>query len=381
MFCSFEARQLLDSRGKATVEAVVSGFSGIAPSGASTGKHELPEKRGKNGFLDAVKKINSLKPVDFSNLSKFDRWVAGLDLGSNASTALSFAAARAFAAEKKLPLWNYLSVFSHQTPNLPFLQLNLINGGKHAGLENDVQEHSFVSKEKTLGARVWAGASVYQELKVLLVKKFGPKAGLVGDEGGFVVGSSAEERLALLEKACDNAGVKPLFALDCAASEFYGGKNYKLGKKTFTKEKLVAYYEKLSQDFSLDSIEDGFAEDDWAGWILLNKALGKKLLVIGDDLLVTNAMRVSESVEKKACNSLLVKPNQVGSITAAVSACKAARKNGLKLVASHRSGETEDSFMAHFAAGLGCEYAKFGAPCRSERLAKYNELLRIEEAF
>jgi enolase len=172
-----------------------------------------------------------------------------------------------------------------------------------------------------------------------------------------------------------------LFGLDAAATEFFDGKDYQIGKKWFTQEKLLEYYEKLSEGFALDSIEDGFAEDDWRGWREMTAALGKKMLVIGDDLLVTKKERVEMAVEKNACNAMIIKPNQVGSVTAAVSAAKCARKNGFKLVVSHRSGETEDPFISHLAVGLGVEYVKFGAPCRSERLAKYNELLRISEAF
>lgn len=380
MVFSFKARQVLDSRGRHTIQAEINGFTGTAPSGASTGSHELPEQRGKNGFQDQVTKINLLKPQAFSSLSAFDEHVGKLGLGSSASTALSFAAARAFANQEGLSLWKFLSKTSNSKPKMPFLQFNVLNGGKHAGLENDFQEHMYVAKHKTFVERVFAGASVYSELKSALVKSFGARGALVADEGGFApqIGT-LRERFKLIEKAAQNAGQPPLLALDAAASEFYDGKIYSVDNKAFTASELAVFYSKIAGDFQLDSIEDGLAEDDWAGWVELNRVLGKKMLIIGDDLLVTQKSRVLEAASKTACNALLVKPNQVGSVSLAIEAVSEARRHGMKIVVSHRSGETEDPFIAHLAVGLGADYTKFGAPCRSERLAKYNELLKISE--
>lgn len=377
---SLKARQVYDSRGRLTVEACVGGFTGIAPSGASTGSHELPEKRSNDGFVWQVEKINSLPDQDFDSLQVFDGFIESLELGSTASTALSFAAARAFAASNGIRLWEFISRLSSSKPKMPFLQFNVINGGKHAGMKNDVQEHMFVSKHASFKDRVAAGARVYTELKKLLVRK-NAQATLVADEGGFAPAhlKTAEKRLDLMEKACENAGETPLFALDSAASEFYDGRNYVLSGKKLFSDKLLAYYDKLVSKYAFDSIEDGFAEDDWPAWKAMTERLGSKIAIIGDDLLVTSESRVKEAIARKACNALLVKPNQVGSVTKAIEAVRLARQNGLKIVVSHRSGETEDAFIAHLAVGLGADYAKFGAPCRSERLAKYNELLRISE--
>ena len=400
------ARQVLDSRGNPTVEAELKTnkgvFTSIVPSGASTGVHEALEMRdggpaylGK-GVLNAVKHANSeiasaIKGKDFSSQSELDDFLIALDgtenkskLGANAILGVSMAFTRAMASEKNLELYEYIAELSgNKKFILPVPQLNVLNGGKHAGKEADIQEHLLMPiKFNSYSEAIRAGTETYHTLKKLLKKKFGASATLLGDEGGFVPPmDNVEDRLELMLKAVDEAGYsgKIKIALDSASSEFYKNGVYSIGDNSFSGGELTDFYAELVEKFDIISIEDGMAEDDWESWQTLTSKLGSKIQIVGDDLLVTNVERIKTALEKKACNSLLLKVNQIGTVTESINAANLAIKNNWSVVVSHRSGETEDSFIADLVVGLGTGQSKFGATARSERIAKYNQLLRIEE--
>ena len=403
-----KAREVLDSRGNPTVEVdlFTNSFSvnAIVPSGASTGIHEALELRdgekrysGK-GVLKAVDNVNRMIAkkiigMDCRQQKGIDNMLIELDgtenksnLGANAILGVSMAVCKAGAICQDLKLYEYIQKLSNSKKLiLPIPQMNVINSGKHAGTENDVQEHMIMPIGfKSFNDALRAGAETYHELKKILKEKYGAKATLLGDEGGFAPQiADVEERLELLLKAIGETGYdgKIKLALDCAASEFYDEKKqeYSISDKKFDRNELVDYYSSLVKKFSIVSIEDGFAQDDWVGWKIFNKELGKKVQIVGDDLLVTNVKRIKKALEEKACNSLLLKVNQIGSIAESITAANASFKNRWNVIVSHRSGETEDSFIADLAVGIGANQSKFGAPARSERTAKYNQLLRIEE--
>jgi enolase len=307
-------------------------------------------------------------------------------LGANATLAVSMAAARAGAGSNGMHVFQYLAEFTKKNPCLlPVPQMNVINGGVHAGQKNDIQEHMIMpvgAKSFSEGLRM--GAECYHELKEIIKKKF--KTTLVGDEGGFVPPlKSVEERFGLMEEAVQYAGYKlkkdVVFAIDAASSEFYANKKYTLYEKKYSADELLDYYNNLCKTYSIYSIEDGFAEDDWTAWQNFTKEMGNKVQIVGDDLLVTNPERIAAAVQKKACNALLLKVNQIGTVTEALKAAKIAQDNNWKVIVSHRSGETEDTFIADLAVALNAGQSKFGAPARTDRVAKYNQLLRIEEAL
>jgi len=263
--------------------------------------------------------------------------------------------------------------------------MNVINSGKHAGVEHDIQEHMIMPVEfKNFSSALRAGVETYHTLKNILKKKYGAKSILLGDEGGFAPPiENINERLELLIKSIEESGYsgKIKLALDCAASEFYNEKSgkYIILDKEYTPNELIDFYKNLIKKFPIVSVEDGFSQDDWEGWRLFTHEVGNKVQIVGDDLLVTNIMRIRKALEEKACNALLLKVNQVGTVTESISAANISSKNKWNIVVSHRSGETEDSFIADLCVGLGTGQCKFGAPARSERTAKYNRLLIIEE--
>lgn len=407
-----KAREILDSRGNPTLEAEVlvnkKWFRASIPSGTSTGRYEAVELRdgsrrynGK-GVLNAVANVNieisgRLVGMDIMSQRAIDEALIHLDdtytkhiLGANAILAVSLACARAAAAHEKIPLFSYISQLTRKNKFLlPVPQMNVINGGLHTGLKknNDVQEHLLLP----IGAKSFAeglqiGTECYHALKEIIVKKFRAQGALVADEGGFVPPvKSVSERLELMEKAVENAGYMMkkdvVFALDAAATHFFDGKMYTIGTKKYTAAALLDYYKALCREYPIYSLEDGFDEDDWGSWINLMKEIGKKVQIVGDDLLVTNPKRIREAIKKNACNALLLKVNQIGTLTEALDAAKLAQGNGWNVIVSHRSGETEDTFIADLAVGISAGQCKFGAPCRSERTAKYNQLLRIEEGL
>ncbi len=425
------AREILDSRGNPTVECDVILHGGVmgraaVPSGASTGKHEAHELRdgGRRfhglGVAAAVDNINSVISrkiigMDCTRQHQLDEFMIKLDgseskslLGANAILAVSLAASRAAAASLKQPLYRYLANMisaaalenkwqsaSHpsikrlksRTFILPVPFCNVINGGKHAGSSLKIQEFMVVPTGfDSFKAAIAAVSEVYHELKSLLQKRFGKSSVNVGDEGGFAPQlSTAEAALALLESATATTGYsgKIRFAIDAAASEFYSSreKKYEVASGKFlTAAEMVDYYAGLVKDFSIVSVEDPFEQESFGAFAELTKKLAlMNVQVVGDDLLVTNVGRIREAVSKGSCNCLLLKVNQIGTLSESIAAATLAMGEGWKVMVSHRSGETEDTFIADLAVALGCGQLKSGASARSERTAKYNRLLRIEE--
>jgi len=402
-----KAREILDSRGWPTLEAEVvlsDGSSGRAavPSGASTGRHEAVELRdgdaarfsGK-GVLRAVANVNEIiapalaglpaddQPAVDQRLIELDGTANKSKLGANAILAASLAVARAAANSKGQPLYRYLSDDSDY--RLPVPLLNILNGGRHAADSTDFQEFMVVPAGATsFSQALRMGAEVYHSLKAVL-KDRGLNTS-VGDEGGFAPAlSSNKEALELIILAISQAGYKPgrdcFLALDPAASEFYRDGKYVLAREglALTSEQMVEFYVNWVADYPIISIEDGLAEDDWDGWRLLTQRLGSEVQLVGDDLYVTNIDRLRRGIELAASNSILIKPNQIGTLTETVAAVRMAKDVGWTAVVSHRSGETEDTTIADLSVGLDIGQIKTGAPARTERTAKYNRLLRIEE--
>ncbi len=400
-----KAKEILDSRGNPTVEVELftdlNRFLASVPSGTSVGKYEAKEMRdGGNrykgkGVLKAIKNIEKiiapkLKGLEVNNQKKIDEILIALDgtddkskLGANAILPVSMAVCRAGAFAQNIPLYQYIKeIFNFQFSifNLPLPCFNIINGGAHAGNDLDFQEFMIVPQFDQFSKNLQAGSEIYQTLKEILKKDFGEKAINVGDEGGFAPQlSTAEQALDLMVKAIEIAGYKSKIkiALDVAASEFYKDKKY--GEKT--RDKMTDYYLELIKKYPIISIEDPFNQDDFEGWQkIFNLQLSNfNLLIIGDDLLVTNPIRIKMAKKKNLCNGLLLKINQIGTISEALMAVKLAQSYNWKVMASHRSGETNDNFIADLAVGVGADYLKSGAPARGERVAKYNRLLKIEE--
>ncbi len=400
-----KAREILDSRGNPTVEVDVYTWAGMAraavPSGASTGKHEAVELRdggkryGGKGVLNAVENVNgliagSLKGKDVREQAKIDEHLIELDgtenkskLGANALLGVSMAVCKAAAMGKGMSLFKYIaSLAQTKDMKLPVPSMNVINGGAHAGNKLDIQEFMIQPFGDTFAESMRMGAETYHVLKKIIKEKHGQDAINVGDEGGFAAPiNSTTEALDMITKAIDEAGYhgKIMIALDSAASGFYKDGNYHLDGKKLTVEELVDFYADLSKKYPILSMEDPFDEEDWHGFAALTEKIGKKVTVIGDDLLVTNVKRIKKAVEMDACNGLLLKVNQIGTVTEAMHAAKYAMENGWRVMVSHRSGETSDSFIADLVVGLNTGIIKTGAPCRSERNSKYNQLIRIEE--
>jgi enolase len=401
------AREILDSRGNPTVEVDVlleSGAFGRAavPSGASTGSREAVELRdgdkkryGGKGVRKACEAVNgeifeALAGIEADDQLFIDRTMIDLDgtankkrLGANAILGVSLAVAKASAEEAGLPLYRYVGgAFAHA---LPVPLMNIINGGKHADNPIDIQEFMIMPMgAATVADAVRMGAEVFHALKKAL-SDAGHNTN-VGDEGGFAPNlKSAEEALAFIVKAIEKAGYKPgddvALALDCASSEYFQkGKYAMTGEgKTLDSAANVKYLEKLVKKFPIVSIEDGMAEDDWEGWAMLTKALGSKIQLVGDDIFVTNPAILKEGIAKGIANSILVKVNQIGTLSETLEAVEMAHKAGYTAVMSHRSGETEDSTIADLAVATNCGQIKTGSLSRSDRLAKYNQLIRIEE--
>lgn len=411
-----KAREILDSRGNPTVEAEVICEAGIAgrasvPSGASTGKFEALELRDRDekdrydgkGVNKAVANVNvDIKDIvaghSVTEQMHLDRMMIAYDgtenksrLGANAMLSVSMASARAGAEMSGLPLFQYLGgTYAHI---LPVPMMNIINGGAHTTSALDFQEFMIMP----VGACCFRealrmGTEVYHVLRKLLLEDGHVTA--VGDEGGFAPNlKNAEEALDYLVRAVEKAGYKPgedvTFAMDAAASELY---NDETGKYIFEGEgrlkgspvvrsadEMIAYYKKLTEKYPLRSIEDGLDEEDWEGWVHMTRELGDRVQLVGDDLFVTNSARLQRGIRMGAANAILIKLNQIGSVSEAMEAIETAKRAGYKVIVSHRSGETEDSFIADLAVGVNAGQIKTGAPCRSDRVAKYNQLLRIED--
>jgi len=409
---SVRARQVIDSRGNPTVEAEIyltGGASGRAavPSGASTGEHEALELRdgdasrylGK-GVLKAVENINThiaraIAGSDAADQKSLDRKILALDgtankgkLGANAVLAVSMAAARAAAAQLGQPLYKYLARYSSvaESSTLPVPMMNILNGGAHADNSVDFQEFMVmpVGAPSFSEALRW-GVEVFHKLKGVLKKRGYSTA--VGDEGGFAPNcKSNDEAIEVVLEAITAAGYKPgaqlAIALDPAASEFFDKSNYvfkKSDKSARSSEKMVEYWADWCRKYPIVSIEDGLAEDDWAGWKKQTQEMGGKVQLVGDDLFVTNTQRLARGISEKVGNAILIKLNQIGSVTETIEAIEMARKAGYASIISHRSGETEDTFIADLAVATSAGQIKTGSASRTDRVAKYNQLLRIEE--
>ncbi|PIR74696.1 MAG: phosphopyruvate hydratase [Candidatus Magasanikbacteria bacterium CG10_big_fil_rev_8_21_14_0_10_47_10] len=407
---NISAREILDSRGNPTVEATVTledGSVGVAavPSGASTGSHEALELRdgsrrrfGGKGVLKAVKNVNTLigkqlKGMDARRQRLVDTAMIDLDgtpnkatLGSNAILAVSLAVARAAAQSEKMPLYRYLRKayrLKEKEWRMPVATMNVINGGRHADNNLSVQEFMIVPRHRKFAERVRIGSQVFHSLAQLLNKKGYNTA--VGDEGGFAPNLvNNEQALKLLTDAVKSAGFEPgkdvFFAMDVAASEFFrGGKYYLMSnKQASTADKLMRVLGLWLKKYPIVSIEDPLAEDDWDNWKLFTKKYGKHVTVVGDDLFVTNVERIQKGVDMGVANAVLIKLNQIGSLSETIDAIYLARKNGYKISVSHRSGETADTFIADLAVAVNAEYLKSGSMSRSERVEKYNRVMQIE---
>ena len=404
------ARQILDSRGNPTVEAEVITENGIlgraaVPSGASTGKHEAVELRdddkevyGGKGVLQAVKNINKQIEKELLGVSVFeqqmiDRVMLEADgtknkskLGANAILAVSLAAAHAAANELGMPLYRYVGGVNART--LPVPMMNILNGGAHADNKIDFQEFMVMPfGAASFSEALRMGVEVFHQLKSVLKKK--GYSTNVGDEGGFAPNiQSNEEAIETVLKAIEEAGYSPgkdiWIAMDAAVSELWDEKKkqyvfHKSGSKAMSSDEMVEFWKKWIKKYPIVSIEDGLAEDDWAGWQKLTTAIGDKVQLVGDDLFVTNVTRLQKGIDEKIANSILIKVNQIGSLSETINAVDLAHRNAYSTVMSHRSGETEDTTIADLAVALNCGQIKTGSASRSDRIAKYNQLLRIEE--
>jgi enolase len=402
------AREILDSRGNPTVEAEVKLSDGTigraaVPSGASTGEHEAvelrdddPKRYGGKGVLKAVGNVNNaiaraLKGLDARDQGEIDRILIELDgtpnksnLGANALLAVSLATARAAANHQRLPLYRYLGGPDART--LPVPMMNIVNGGAHADNNVDFQEFMIVP----VGAAKFSealrtGAEIFHRLKSVL--KLKGYATSVGDEGGFAPNLKSNEEaietiLEAIEQAGYRAGSEVLLALDPAASEFYDGESYLFKKsdgRKLSSDQMSSFWQEWARKYPIISIEDGMAENDWAGWKAMTDAMGSRVQLVGDDLFVTNTKFLRRGIELGVANSILIKVNQIGTLTETLECIALAKSNGRTAVISHRSGETEDSFIADLAVATNAGQIKTGSLSRSDRIAKYNQLLRIEE--
>lgn len=403
------AREIIDSRGNPTVEVDVTlsdkSFGRAAvPSGASTGSHEAVELRdgdkryGGKGVQKAVKNVNTVIAKAITRKAwtqeSLDEAMIALDgtenkgkLGANAILGVSLAFAHAVAKSKKQPLYKYFTTIAKtgKPMSLPLPMMNILNGGKHAEGGCDFQEFMIMPVgAKTFFEALRCGAEVFHSLKKILKK--GGYATSVGDEGGYAAALPTNEAaistiISAIEAAGYKAGKDVAIALDVASTELLKDGKYELAseKRTLSGAELANMYAELSKKYPIVSIEDGAAEDDWETWQTLTKLTGKKVQIVGDDLFVTNKKRLATGIEKKAANSILIKLNQIGTVTETIQAIKTAHKAGMTAIVSHRSGETEDTTISHFVVGLGCGQIKTGSLSRTDRVAKYNELLRIEE--
>jgi len=405
-----KARQILDSRGNPTVETVVQlegGHRGRAavPSGASTGSGEAlelrdgdPRRWGGKGVEKAVRNVNG--PIanliigrDAADQTGLDQAMIELDgtenkssLGANAILSVSLAAAKAEATSENLAFYRYIAQLTGTTNlTLPLPMMNVMNGGTHANWSTDIQEYMIMPVgAPTVAEAIRYGAEIFHALAEILKTEDYPAT--VGDEGGYAprVRNGNEEPLELLSRAIDKAGYHLgediMFASDAASSEFYQDGLYKFNGEKLTSDQMIEWWQDITTKYPFVSIEDALSESDWDGWTKLTTELGEKYQLVGDDLLVTNVKLLQKAIDQQAGNAILIKPNQIGSLTETIAAVKLAHDNGFRTVMSHRSGETEDTTIAHLAVGLNTGQIKTGSLSRTERVAKYNELLRIAEA-
>jgi len=397
MIKDLKAREILDSRGNPTVEVSLfterDCFVSSVPSGASTGKHEAKELRDNEeryagkGVLQAVENINKKiaplvigKEIDPLEIDKImidaDGTKDKSNLGANAILGVSMSVFRAGAKEKDVPLYEYFSQYFNKEKNIPDACFNIVNGGTHSGGGVNFQEFMLVPQEKSFAENLRFAAEFSYKLKKRIVEKYGLDSTNIGDEGGFVPKATSEKEVLRLLRDIDD---KVPFVIDVAATEFFNEGKYILGDENEkTTKEMIDLYQELKDEFYILGIEDPLEEEDFSGWKNLKDNF-KDLLIIGDDLLVTNVTRMEMAKENDSCNAMILKINQIGSVSEAVAAAKKAKEFNWKTIVSHRSGETNDDFIADFAVGIGADYIKSGAPMRGERVAKYNRLLKIEK--
>lgn len=394
---SITAKEIKDSRLKPTVECTVEtekgSFVAAVPSGASTGTNEALELRDEDGkgVNLAIQNVNEviapkLKGMDPEDQADIDRTMLDLDgtdnkskLGANAILAVSMAVARAGSAAKKVPLYQHISELAGTECNIPLAMFNILNGGAHAKNDLDIQEFMIVPHKKTFQENLVTCNAVFNVLKGNIEKSFGKEHLQLGDEGGFAPPISKTEQALYLLKGAVEGHEDVKFALDCAASEFYKDGKYNLDGQEFTDAGLLEFYEDLAKSFPIISIEDPFAETDWNGFEFIVRQIGEKISIIGDDLTTTNIKRIKEAHNKKACNGVILKLNQIGTLSETIEASNMAKSFGWKTIVSHRSGETTDTFIADLAVGTGADFLKAGSPAKEERMAKYQRLLEIEK--
>lgn len=408
------AREILDSRGCPTIETEVyleDGSYSVSsvPSGSPAGQDEAvelrdndPERFGGKGVLKAVSNVNNIiapKIIGFDAAyqSKLDQLLIELDgtkykekLGGNAILSVSQAVLKASANSYKMPVYQYLITkyqLVDKTSRMPIPTFNIINGGKHGAGNLDFQEfHIIPSSQKTYRESLQCGEEIYQILKKVLIYRKAIHS--VGDEGGFAPNlftnmDALEVMMEAIKEANYEFGRDVFLGLDVAASFFYQNGKYTIKDRaqSFTTKEFIEYYKDLNQAYHIFSLEDPLEKDDWRGWVQLTVEIGQNTIIVGDDLLSTNKERVKTAIEKKACSAILIKPNQTGTITETIEVIKIAKDAGWNIIVSHRSGETNDDFIADFAVGVGSNYTKFGAPARGERIVKYNRLTKIEETL
>lgn len=393
---NIKAKEIKDSRGNPTIEVKLETenkeYFASVPSGASTGKNEALELRDADGkgVKTAIKNVNKiiapkLKDLNPENQVEIDKLMIELDgtenkskLGANAILAVSIAICRAGADAKKISLYQYISELAGVKDQLaiPLPMFNILEGGAHAKNDLEIQEFMIVPQKETFAENLVLCNKVFQSLKTLLIKSYGPDI-LIGDEGGFAPPiSKTEQALYLLKNAIGDDDIR--FSLDCAASQFFNDGKYKIEGNELTRAELLDFYKNLVNDFDIISIEDGFSEEDWEGFKEITEAL-PKITIIGDDLTTTNIKRIKEAHNKSACNGVILKLNQIGTVSETIEASKLAKSFGWKTIVSHRSGETMDDFIADFSVGIGVDFIKSGSPSKDERMVKYSRLLEIEK--
>ncbi|MBI3337519.1 MAG: phosphopyruvate hydratase [Candidatus Staskawiczbacteria bacterium] len=407
---NIHAREIKDSRGNPTVEVELEtekgSFVASVPSGASTGKNEALELRDKDGkgVNDAIENVNKiiapkLKNYNVIDQAEIDKFLIDIDgtenkskLGANAILAVSMAVCRAGADAQKIPLYQHIAILSgaYGLLKMPLPSFNILEGGAHVkriptevGTKNelDIQEFMVVPQKKSFAENLMAANGVFLSLKEILLKNYGEKSTAMGDEGGFAPQIySTQQALLLLKSAIETgspAGQVEI-AIDCAASQFYKNGKYQLDKKEFARSALLDFYREIANSFPIMFIEDPFAEDDWEGFREITKELSLKISIIGDDLTTTNIKKIKEAHNKSACNGVILKLNQIGTVSETIEASKLAKSFGWKTIVSHRSGETMDDFIADLAVGIGADFIKSGSPAKDERMVKYSRLLEIE---
>jgi enolase len=394
---SITAEETKDSRGKPTVKAIVEtekgSFEAMVPSGASTGSREALELRDADGkgVQTAINNVNEiiapkLKGMDPEDQGGIDREMLDLDgtenksvLGANAILAVSMAVCRAGAASKKVSLYQHIAdLAGNKILSIPLPMFNILNGGAHAKNDLDIQEFMVVPTKKTMQENLVVGNAIFLKLKEEIKNSFGEDHLGLGDEGGFAPPISSAERALIFIRGASEGQTDVRFALDCAASEFYKDGKYVLEGQELTRNQLLDFYKGLVAQFPFVSIEDPFSESDWQGFEDITKELGDKIAIVGDDLTTTNIKTIKEAHNKSAINAVLIKLNQIGSVSETISAINMTKSFGWKVIVSHRSGETLDTFIADLAVGTGADMLKSGSPAKEERMCKYQRVVEIE---